>query len=84
MPKGPYVMLSGHTHGGQVCLPYIGPLTNRSEAPLRWTYGHVEEDGKHMYVTSGLGTSGIPIRMGAPPELVALDICGPPEQSARR
>lgn len=84
MPSGPYVMLCGHTHGGQVCLPFFGPLINRSEAPLRWTYGHVVEGGKHMYVTSGIGTSGFPIRIGAAPEIVALEIRGAAGTSPRR
>jgi predicted MPP superfamily phosphohydrolase len=71
-----YLTLAGHTHGGQVRLPLIGAITNASKAPLRWTYGHVVEGGRHLYVTSGLGTSGLPIRIGIPPEFVVLDING--------
>ena len=76
LPFGPYVMLSGHTHGGQIQLPLVGPLVNMSEAPLAWTYGHVEHDNRQLYVTSGLGTSGVPIRLGIPPEIALLDIVG--------
>ena len=50
---------------------------NASKAPLRWTYGLIEEGGRHLYVTSGIGTSGIPLRVGIPPELVLLAINGP-------
>lgn len=73
---GPYIMLAGHTHGGQVRLPWIGVLANASDAPLRWTYGHVVEGGRQLYVTSGLGTSTAPIRIGVPPEWVLLELNG--------
>jgi predicted MPP superfamily phosphohydrolase len=73
-----HLMLAGHTHGGQICLPGIGPLTNASRAPLRWSHGHIVENGRQLFVTSGLGTSGIPLRIGAPPEFVLLDVNGPP------
>jgi predicted MPP superfamily phosphohydrolase len=74
--SGPHLMLSGHTHGGQICLPGIGPLTNKSRAPLRWTSGLIVEDGRYLYVTRGLGTSGLPIRWHAPPEFAVLDVSG--------
>lgn len=76
LPKGPYLMLSGHTHGGQMQLPWIGPVINMSAAPLRWTHGHVVEDGRHLYVTSGIGTSGVPLRIGVSPEVAIIDING--------
>ena len=76
LPAGPYLMLSGHTHGGQIWLPRIGPFVNMSMAPLRWTYGHVIEDDRHLYVTSGIGTSGLPLRIGIPPEIAVIDING--------
>jgi uncharacterized protein len=78
LPPGPHLMLAGHTHGGQIRFPVIGPITNASKAPLRWSYGLVEEDGRLLYVTSGIGTSGVPIRWGIPPELVVLDLIGKP------
>jgi predicted MPP superfamily phosphohydrolase len=49
---------------------------NASKAPLRWTYGLIEDGGRQLYVTSGLGTSGIPMRIGSPPEIVLLSING--------
>jgi uncharacterized protein len=76
LPAGPHVMLSGHTHGGQICLPGIGPLTNKSRAPLRWSSGLIVENGRYLYITRGLGTSGLPIRWGAPPEFAVLDVGG--------
>lgn len=70
------VMLCGHTHGGQIRLPLLGPLVNMSDAPLRWTYGHVVDEPCHLYVTSGLGTSLIPLRLGIPPEVALIEVDG--------
>jgi uncharacterized protein len=67
------VMLSGHTHGGQIRLPFFPPFYNASSAPLRWTYGQIEENGNTLLVTSGLGASGfIPFRVGISPEVVVV------------
>jgi len=76
VPAGPFLTLAGHTHGGQIRLPGIGALTNASAAPMHWTHGLVTEDGRHMIVTAGLGTSGVPLRIGVPPEFVMIDVAG--------
>jgi hypothetical protein len=76
LPRGPHLMLSGHTHGGQIRFPVVGALRNASFAPLRWSYGYIVEDGRQLYVTSGIGTSGVPLRIGIPPEYVVLDVNG--------
>jgi uncharacterized protein len=78
LPNGPHLMLAGHTHGGQIRLPGVGVLRNASKAPLRWSYGLIREEGRCMYVTSGLGTSGIPFRWNVPPEFVILELSGKP------
>jgi hypothetical protein len=76
VPAGPFLTLAGHTHGGQIKLPGIGVLSNASRAPMRWTHGLVVEDGRHMIVTAGLGTSVLPLRVGVPPEFVIIDVSG--------
>ena len=76
MPPGPYLMLAGHTHGGQIALPGIGPLLNASKAPLRWSRGLVVEEGRTLYVTTGIGTSGVPLRIGVPPEYAIIEVTG--------
>jgi len=76
VPAGPHLTLAGHTHGGQVRFPLVGALRNASHAPMRWSYGHVEEGSRHLYVSGGLGTSGIPLRIGMPPEYAILDVAG--------
>ena len=49
---------------------------NASQAPLRWSHGLVVEGGRHLIVTAGLGTGGIPLRIGVPPEFVMIEVTG--------
>jgi predicted MPP superfamily phosphohydrolase len=81
LPPGRWLMLSGHTHGGQVRLPWVGPVVNASAAPLKWTHGHIIEGDRELIVSAGLGTSGLPIRWRCPPELVELQVNGPDKTS---
>jgi predicted MPP superfamily phosphohydrolase len=76
VPAGPHLTLAGHTHGGQIRFPGIGIITNASKAPLRWGRGLIYERGKYLYVTSGIGTSGVPLRWGVPPGYAMLDVTG--------
>lgn len=75
MPRGPALMLAGHGHCGQVTIPLVGrpivPLVND-----RYACGLVQEDGKQMYVTGGIGTSMIPVRFLNPPEIVLITLRG--------
>lgn len=74
VPKGPYFTVAGHTHGGQVYLPLVGALITPSRAPREWAYGFVRDDDRDMYVTSGIGTSILPVRFNMPPEVVVIEI----------
>jgi uncharacterized protein len=74
IPRRVALTLAGHTHGGQIHLPFVGPLTTMSRAPLRHAHGLVHEDGKTMYVTSGIGTSILPVRFNMPPEIVLITL----------
>jgi predicted MPP superfamily phosphohydrolase len=76
VPCGPHLTLAGHTHGGQIKFPGFGVVRNSSRAPLRWSHGLVVEGGRHMIVTAGLGSSGIPLRVGVPPEYVIIEVNG--------
>jgi uncharacterized protein len=76
LPAGPHLMLAGHTHGGQIKLPGIGVVRTATKAPRRWIHGLIEERGQYLYVTSGIGTSGLPLRWGVPPEIAVLDMSG--------
>lgn len=66
------VTLAGHTHGGQIGLP----LLRRAAAPTKhgYTGGEVRERGGYMYVSRGIGTTGLPIRLAAPPEIALLTL----------
>jgi uncharacterized protein len=70
------VVLAGHTHGGQVGLP----LVRRAAAPTSGGYigGEVREAGGYMYVSRGIGTTGLPIRFAAPPEIAVLRLRATP------
>lgn len=72
MPARGGVMLSGHTHGGQVRLPLVGALGNSSKAPLKWSQGHTVQEDKQLFVTRGLGTSILPLRVNCPPEICQI------------
>jgi predicted MPP superfamily phosphohydrolase len=68
------LMLAGHTHGGQVWLPIIGAPFVPSSVGQRYAQGHIEEEGVHMFVTSGIGTSILPFRFMVPPEVAVITI----------
>ena len=63
------LMLSGHTHGGQVRLPLIGPMYNSSPLPLRLTSGVMRCRGTLAAVSRGVGEAGWPIRICCPPHI---------------
>ncbi len=71
---GGWLMLSGHTHGGQLRLPLLG--SRWLPGPFRLTYdrGLFRRGRQLLYVTSGVGTSNLPLRLNCPPELVLLTL----------
>ncbi|RYY23891.1 MAG: metallophosphoesterase [Sphingomonadales bacterium] len=68
------VLLAGHTHCGQLVLPLFGPLAEVSDFGARYRCGLVRERKGVVVVTAGLGTSVIPLRLGAPPDLWLLTL----------
>ena len=75
IPNNVDLVLAGHTHGGQVNIPFVGRPIVPSAFGDKYAYGLIEEDGKKMIVTSGIGTSILPIRFNCPPEIVVVDFC---------
>lgn len=71
------LMLAGHTHGGQVRFPLIGSVVHSSRLGERYEVGHVFENNHHLFVTTGIGTSILPVRFGLPPEIVLLTVNAP-------
>ncbi|HET7540541.1 MAG TPA: metallophosphoesterase, partial [Polyangiaceae bacterium] len=66
--------LAGHTHGGQVDLPFLGRRIVPSRYGARYAAGHIVENGRHLFVTTGVGTSIIPVRFRVPPEIALLTL----------
>ena len=66
--------LAGHTHCGQIRLPLIGALSTLSAYGDRYACGRVDENGRTLVVTAGLGTSLLPLRLGAVPDLWVIEL----------
>jgi predicted MPP superfamily phosphohydrolase len=66
-------MLSGHSHGGQIRLPFTGPLIL---PPLgkKYVEGHFKFGEMQLYVNRGIGTVGLPFRLNCPPEITLLTL----------
>jgi uncharacterized protein len=75
-------VLAGHTHGGQVVVPGLGPLAAR-KFPI--VYGHGRESGTEIFVSRGIGTVYVPVRINCPPEvvMVTLDAKASDDNAAR-
>jgi uncharacterized protein len=77
-PAGPSValMLSGHTHGGQVCLPLMGPLI-LPDMGKKYVQGWFQLGSMQLHVNRGLGTVGVPFRFDCPPEISVITLRAP-------
>lgn len=64
------LIVAGHTHGGQVKLPFFGTLVTSGKTPRDWYSGWVRAGANDLYVTSGLGVSLFPVRFNCRPEWV--------------
>jgi len=73
--RGPLVdlMLAGHSHGGQVRLPVIGPVSLPFGA-RKYFEGLYELGGMQLYVNRGIGTVGVPFRLNCPPEITLFTL----------
>ena len=65
------LQLSGHTHGGQVVLRGWAPMTH---SRFGFRAGHFAREGAQLYVGSGVGTTFLPLRVGAPGEIALLEL----------
>jgi predicted MPP superfamily phosphohydrolase len=78
--RGIELVLAGHTHGGQVRLPWIGALTTRSFLGVHYdrglfVFGAPNARGlTYLFVNSGIGTSLLPVRFLCPPSYAVLDL----------
>lgn len=67
--KGYDAMLSGHTHGGQVTVEFVNQTLNLARFYTPYVAGLYRLDGRSCYVNTGIGTIGMPVRIGALPEI---------------
>jgi uncharacterized protein len=74
VPARVALTLSGHTHGAQVDLPLVRERVTPSRFGARYAGGVFEEDGRLLFVSRGVGTSGLPVRFLAPPEVALLTL----------
>ncbi len=74
VPSRVGLTIAGHTHGGQVYVPFLGRPVIPSKYGQRYAMGLIEENGKQIFVGSGIGTSTLPIRFMTPPEVSILKI----------
>ncbi len=81
MPDGIHLLLCGHTHGGQIRLPWIGAPILNTAAGRRYADGTVRwADGRVLHVSRGVGTSGVPFRFRCDPEYTMLEIGSAPHR----
>ena len=66
--------LAGHTHGGQVALEFVSPEIAPSRLVTPYVAGWFQKPGGQLYVNRGIGTIGVPIRIGAPPEITVYEL----------
>ncbi|MHA1539474.1 MAG: hypothetical protein ACTSXQ_03250 [Alphaproteobacteria bacterium] len=69
-------MLAGHTHGGQIKIPFIGRHIVTSLHGSKYALGYIKEKGKELIVSAGIGTSVLPLRFLTKPEILMVTIGG--------
>ncbi len=67
--------LCGHTHGGQICMPFLGPVISGANCPRRYVRGAWRHKRMQGYTSAGVGVSVVPVRFFCPPEIVVMELC---------
>jgi predicted MPP superfamily phosphohydrolase len=73
--KGYDLTIAGHTHGGQVNVEILHQNMNVARYYTPYVRGLYREVNSSIYVSSGIGTIGVPVRIGAPPEISLIQLC---------
>lgn len=68
------LMLSGHLHGGQVVVPFAGPVVGMSKFGTRFAWGRFRVGDTQLIVSRGLGEEGVPLRLFCPAEIVVVTL----------
>ncbi len=66
------VVLAGHTHGGQICLPWWGAIVTNSRLGRAFASGLRTRGSTQVYVNRGVGTARLPARLFCPPEVAVI------------
>ena len=74
LPATVDLLIAGHTHGGQVNLPFLGRLVVPSAYGKRFAIGKIETNTTYAFVSPGTGTSILPVRFRVPPEISILKL----------
>jgi len=81
--RGVDLVLSGHTHGGQVAVPLLARKLNLARLMTQFTNGVYRSGSSTLYVNRGLGTTGPPVRVAVAPEIAVLTLRRPQTARAR-
>jgi predicted MPP superfamily phosphohydrolase len=73
--QGYDLTLAGHTHGGQVNFEILHKNVDIALAFTPYVRGFYKKGNSSIYVSSGIGTIGVPVRVGAPPEVSLIELC---------
>lgn len=77
VPPNVALVLSGHTHGGQVRFGNWAPFIRMSRNEM-FSYGPYEADGRRLVISGGIGCANVPARFGVPPEITVVTLRGAP------
>jgi predicted MPP superfamily phosphohydrolase len=72
--RGATLVLSGHTHGGQIAFPLFARTLNPARIAFRYTAGSYRRGDAQLYVSRGAGTTGVPLRIGSPSEIALITL----------
>lgn len=72
--RGVSLLLTGHTHGGQIALPGPTPIIVPGPLGKRWPFGRHREDDLTLFVSRGVGTTELPIRTFATPDIAVFTV----------
>jgi predicted MPP superfamily phosphohydrolase len=68
------LILSGHTHGGQVSVPFLGAPARFVDKDFKYLRGQYDRNGTQLYVSRGTGVIGLGVRFGSPPEIAVITL----------
>ena len=72
--SGVHLYLCGHTHGGQICAPFLGPIISGANCARRYIQGAWQHRRMQGYTSAGVGVSVVPVRFFCPPEIGVIEL----------